>query len=70
MSQKSSYQRKIQIKEALRQLAFPEAIMLSPSPRKVLTKGAKKKVKSIPNKASTSQISSLWERVDSQFSDT
>jgi len=43
--------------------------VLSPSPRKLPTKGAKKKFKSKPNEASTSQIPSSRERFDSQFSD-
>ena len=37
------YQMKLEIKEGLRLLAFPETTMLSPPPRNVLTKGAKKK---------------------------
>ena len=67
---KVPYKMKLQIKEVLRQLAFPEAIMLSPPPRKVLTKGAKKKLKSKTNEASTTRIPSSWERVDSQFLDS
>ncbi|KEH41913.1 hypothetical protein MTR_1g057390 [Medicago truncatula] len=42
---KVPYQMKLQIKEVLRQLTFLEATMLSPPPRKVPTKGAKKKEK-------------------------
>jgi len=41
--------------------------MLSPPPRKVPMKGAKKNVKSKPNGISASQLPSSWERVDSQF---
>jgi hypothetical protein len=41
---KVPYQMKLEIKDFLRQLAFPEATMLSPPPRKVSTKGAKKKI--------------------------
>jgi len=37
-------QMKLEIKEVLRQLTFPETTMLSPPPRKVPTKGAKKNV--------------------------
>jgi len=37
------YQMKLEIKEGLRLLAFPETTMLSPHPRKVPTKGANKK---------------------------
>ena len=37
------YQMKLEIKEGLRLLAFSETVMLSPPPRKVPTKGAKKK---------------------------
>jgi len=35
---------KFEIKEVLRQLTFPETTMMSPPPRKVPTKGDKKKV--------------------------
>jgi len=38
-----SFQMKLEIKEGLRLLAFSEITMLSPPPRKVQTKGAKKK---------------------------
>jgi len=41
---KVPYQMKLEMKEVLRQLAFPDTTMLSPPPRKVPTKGAKKKV--------------------------
>jgi len=37
------FQMKLEIKEGLRLLAFPETTMLSPPPRMVPTKGAKKK---------------------------
>jgi len=49
---------KLQIKELLHQLAFPE------------TKGAKKKVRSKTNEELTSRIPSSWEVVDSRFSDS
>jgi len=39
---------KLEIKEGLRLLAFSETTMLSPPPKKVPTKGAKKKIKSTP----------------------
>ena len=51
---------KLEIKEGLRLLAFPETTMLSPPPRKVPTKGAPKKIKT------TRRISSSWETIDSQ----
>jgi copper chaperone CopZ len=41
---KVPYQMKLEIKEVLRQLPFPNTTVLSPPPRKVLTKEAKKKV--------------------------
>jgi len=41
-------QMKLEIKEGLRLLAFPETTMFSPPPRTVQTKGAKKKIKSTP----------------------
>ena len=43
-----SYQMKLEIKEGLRLLAFPKTTMLSLPPRKVPTKGEKKK--SMPRK--------------------
>jgi len=66
---KVPYQMKLEMKEVLRQLAFPDITMLSPPPRKVPTKGAKKKVdiaRSRAKAASTSRIPSSWEVVDSQ----
>ena len=41
---KLPFQMKLEVKEVLRQLAFPETTMMSPPPRKVPTKGAKKKL--------------------------
>jgi len=40
------YKMKLHIKETMRQLAFPEDTMLSPPPKKMVTKGAKKRVRS------------------------
>jgi hypothetical protein len=45
------------------QLGFLEATMLSPPPRKVQTKGAKKKVRSTPKETSTSRIPSCYDRL-------
>jgi len=64
---------KLEIKEVLRQLAFPETIMMSPPPRKVPTKEAKKKLDIARSKGkitSTSRIPSSWEVVDSQNLDS
>ena len=64
---------KLEVKEVLRQLAFPEITMMSPPPRKIPTKGAKKKVDITRSKGkvtSTSRIPSLWEVVDSQNPDS
>jgi len=64
---------KLEIKEVLRQLTFPETIMMSPPPRKVPTKGAKKKVDIARSKGKTKSISripSSWEVVDSQNPDS
>jgi len=41
--QRVPFQMKLENKEGLRLLAFPETTMLSPPPRTVQTKGAKKK---------------------------
>ena len=57
---------KLQIKEAMRQLGFPEDTMLSPPSRKVVNKGAPKRVSSALKSTSTGRIPSRWERVDSQ----
>jgi len=57
---------KLQIKEVLRQLAFPESTVLSPPPRKLPTKRAKKRVNSKSNEALTSRIPSSWRRVDNR----
>nr|ABN06022.1 Ovarian tumour, otubain [Medicago truncatula] len=55
---------KLEIKEGMRLLAFPETTMLSPPPKKVPTKGAPKKIKTTPK--STCRIPSTWETIDSQ----
>uniref|UniRef100_A0A494G8Q9 MULE transposase domain-containing protein n=1 Tax=Solanum lycopersicum TaxID=4081 RepID=A0A494G8Q9_SOLLC len=70
---KLPFQMKLEVKEGLRQLAFPETTLMSPPPRKVPTKGAKKKVDIARSKGkitSTSQIPSSWEVVDSQNLDS
>jgi len=70
---KLPFQMKLEVKEVLRQLAFPETTMMSPPPRKVPTKGAKKKVDIARSKGkitSTSRIPSSWEVVDSQNPDS
>jgi len=58
------FQMKLEIKEGLRLLAFPETTMLSPPPRKMPTKGAPKKIKTTPK--TTRRIPSSWETIDSQ----
>jgi len=45
-----SYRIKLEIKEGLRLLAFPETIILSPPPRKLPTKRAKKKKSNLHQK--------------------
>ncbi|KEH38310.1 hypothetical protein MTR_2g067680 [Medicago truncatula] len=51
---------KLEVKEGLRQLTFPETTMMSPPPRKVPTKGAKKKVDIARSKGKiTSLVGSL-----------
>jgi len=55
---------KLEIKEGLRLLAFPETTMSSPPPRKVPTKGAPKKIKITPK--TTRRIPSSWKTIDSQ----
>jgi len=65
---KVPYQMKLEMKEVLWQLAFPDTTMLSPPPRKVPTKGAKEKVDIARYRAkvtSTSRIPSSWEVDDS-----
>jgi hypothetical protein len=67
------YEMKLEVKEILRQLAFTETTMMSPPPRKIPTKGAKKKVDIARSKGkitSTSRIPSSWEVVDSQNPDS
>jgi len=66
---KLPFQMKLEVKEVLRQLAFPETTMMYPPPSKVPTKGAKKKVDIARSKGkitSTSRIPCSWEVVDSQ----
>jgi hypothetical protein len=50
---KVPYKMKLHIKEMMHQLAFLEDTMLSPPPRKVVTKGAKKRLMSTPKESST-----------------
>jgi len=65
------YQMKLEIKEGLWLLAFSKTTMLSPPPRKVPTKGAKKKkIKSTPKVESRRRIPSSWKTIDSQFPDS
>ena len=67
---KVPYQMKLEMKEVLQKLAFPDTTMLSSPPRKVPTKGAKEKVdiaRSRAKVALTSRIPSSWERVDSKI---
>jgi len=62
---RTPYKMKLFIKEKLRELGFLEDIMLKPPPRKVVTKGAPKRVKSTPKTRSTGRIPSRWETIDS-----
>jgi len=50
---RAPYKMKLHINEALRELGFPEDTMLNPPPRKVVTKGAPKRVRSTPKTTST-----------------
>ena len=50
---RAPYKMKLHIKEKLHELGFPEDTMLKPPPRKVVTKGAPKRVKSTPKTRST-----------------
>jgi len=61
---------KLHIKEKLRELEFPEDTMLKSPLRKVVTKGAPKRVKSTPKMRSTGRIPSRWETIDSQNPDS
>ena len=70
---KVPYQMKLEMKEVLQKLAFPDTTMLSSPPRKVPTKGAKEKVDIARSRAkvtSTSRIPSSSEVVDSQNPDS
>jgi len=58
------------MKEKLRELGFSEDTMLNPPPRKVVTKGAPKRVSSTPKTTSTGRIPSRWETIDSQNPDS
>jgi len=65
---KVPYKMKLHIKEVMHQLAFLEDTMLSPSPRKVVTKGAKKRVRSTPTESSMGRIPSMWSMLILNFS--
>jgi len=51
--QKVSYKMKLHIKKVMCQLAFLSDTILSPPPRKVVTKGSKKRVRSTPKESYT-----------------
>jgi len=58
---------KLHIKEA-HQLAFPEDTISSLPPKKVVTKGANKRMRSTKKESLMGRIPSMCERVDSNFS--
>jgi len=61
---------KLHIKEKLHELGFPKDTMLKPPPRKVVTKGAPKRMKSTPKMRFTGRIPFRWETIDSQNPDS
>jgi len=67
---RAPYKKKLFIKYQLRELGFPEETMLKPSPRKVVTKGEPKRVKSTPKTRYTGRIPSRWETIDAQNPDS
>ena len=67
---RAPYKMKLHIKEKLRELGFPEDTMLKLPPRKVVNKGAPKRVKSTPITRFTGRMPSRWETIDSQNPDS
>ncbi|XP_058766511.1 uncharacterized protein LOC131640124 [Vicia villosa] len=61
---------KLIIKEQLRRIGFPETIDMIPPSQPVKTKGAPKKVKSMPNDNSITRSPSYFEHVDKRFPDS
>ncbi|GAU30678.1 hypothetical protein TSUD_39020 [Trifolium subterraneum] len=64
------YSMKLQIREQLHHIAFPETTSLTPPVEIAKTKGAKKRVKSSQCDSSTTRSPSYWEHVDSKFPDS
>jgi histone-lysine N-methyltransferase SETD2 len=61
---------KLQIREQLHHITFPETTSLTPPVEIAKTKGAKKRVKSSQCDSSTTRSPSYWEHVDSKFPDS
>ncbi|GAU51038.1 hypothetical protein TSUD_411730 [Trifolium subterraneum] len=63
----SDYAMNLQIRDQLRQIAYPEITSLTPPVKQFETKGAKKRGKSAN---SSTREPSLWEHIDAQFPDS
>ena len=61
---------KLQIRDQLRLIAYPEITSLTPPIKQVDTKGAKKRGKSAKCNSSTTRSPSYWEYIDEQFPDS
>jgi hypothetical protein len=61
---------KLQIRDALRMIAYPQTTSLTAPVKNCDTKGAKKRKKSARSDSSTTRSPSYWEHIDSQFPDS
>jgi histone-lysine N-methyltransferase SETD2 len=61
---------KLQIRDQLRLIAYPETTFLTPPFKNADTKGAKKRKKPAKSDNSTTRSPSYWEHIDAQFPDS
>ncbi|GAU20665.1 hypothetical protein TSUD_230790 [Trifolium subterraneum] len=66
----SDYSMKLQIRDQLRQIAYPEITSLTPPVKQLDTKGAKKRGRSSKCNSSTTRSPSYWEYIDAQYPDS
>ncbi|GAU48047.1 hypothetical protein TSUD_272250 [Trifolium subterraneum] len=66
----SDHSMKLQIRDQLRLIAYPEITSLTPPIKQVDTKGAKKRGKSAKCNSSTTRSPSYWEYMDERFPDS
>ncbi|XP_045810541.1 uncharacterized protein LOC123904983 [Trifolium pratense] len=66
----SNHAMKLQIRDELRKIAFPEITSLTAPDKQLDTKGAKKRPKSSKCNNSTTRFPSYWEHIDARYPDS